>query len=463
MDDQRDQEKIPVTSAAKENCLAEQDTGDSLRIQSIANKWSNEHNAMRKKLSKEGKGTQRCSPEEESAAGRRLRLSRAANSLEAEKRSNANEKVSGTIESDLFESNSIFYPENLDMLQQMTKASPANKLSHERIANSSNEDIINRVLQIDRSASRDASQSGQTSGEHLLHDNFDEIIARVELPQGMMSQPSRNHTRTALAQQKTSGCPAVTNEPRDITQESPITISSTDDMFEHRRKSSATLPRNIVPGRCDRENVTSHNQRRLRDCTNDGANRKDRSGVIDLTDADDKDAHRKAASREETFDHVDECPQIDQERDVSGPRSADRLLRVGDSKRATAASDESKDNSFEEDTLMNVTQHQMQLQIFEEDLFGIPATRNSAKATKAASRDEQRQETTPGKGKRTAQNKKDSEVSLCYNIHVNILFVNSLINLLFATLCKRKINFRARHCSHIFHIFLIVEERESNN
>ncbi|EZA62063.1 Breast cancer type 1 susceptibility protein-like protein [Ooceraea biroi] len=419
-DDRHDQQNVSIANAPKEKCSVAQDMDEDLRIQSIVSRWSNEHNASQKRLIMES-SIQRCSPEEKSTSRQASRLANSPG--EAEKHNGANQTNSAITESDMFESNSIFGVENLDCIMQTIR--PNRSQTSQKLADRSNEDIINKVLEIDRSAPRSggtaASQREKNSREHLLHDNFDEIIANVELPQSddVMSQakqPSRNLQRT-LTQQRMSKCLAVTNEPCNTAQESPITISSTsDDMFEHcdgsSRKSRVTLSQNIVPRQLDKENIASRDEKRPRDYTR--RNRKDVEAKIDLdTNTDDSrriatSKHSASREKETSFDRVDanEYLEIDKECSVSA-RSADRLL-IDDSKtrRATAASDESKNNSFEDDTLMNVTQHQAQLQIFEEDLFGIPATR--AKATKLASQDDSSREKqgTPGKRKQTAQDKK---------------------------------------------------------
>jgi len=345
--------------------------------------------------------------------------SRLINSLETEKRSSPNQKISGMMESNMFESNSVFHADNMDyILQQM----PNKSQMSQRSVNLSNEDIINKVLQIDRSTSRsgETSQKEKDSREHLLHDNFDEIIANVELPQGVTSQteqPNRRLPRT-LMQQKTSNH-VITKKPCANTQESSITISSTDDIFEHRddflRKS--TLSQNVVLG-SDKENIMLHNQKKPHLCKNDQKNIM--GATIDLTiDVDDKDCHRKAVSKYSALRKIEtsfNCIDTTKSLPIDKKHVSVNQLRIDDSKaqKITVASDESKNNSFEDDTLMNVTQHQAQLQIFEEDLFGVPASRNHAKATKIVSQNDPSREEQDSPEKKKQDTKTAHGVSFYY-------------------------------------------------
>jgi len=349
------------------------------------------------------------------------------NSLETEKRSSGNQKISGTMESNMFESNSIFNADNMDYILQQA---PNRSQTSQKIMNLSNEDIINKVLQIDRSTSR-SGETSQKEKEHLLHDNFDEIIANVELQHDETSETEylKPLQRVAI-QQETAIRHVAKMKSHANTQKSPITISSTDYIFEHRDDilSKATLSQNVFLGKSDKENVMLHDQKKPHVRKNDRRNRVETIDLIDEDVVNDKDCHRKTVPKysalrgvETSFNRAeaDECLQIDKEHNVSA-RSANQF-RIDDSKeqRATAASEESKNNSFEDDTLMIVTQHQDQLQIFEEDLFGIAASRDRAKIV---SRNEPSREwqDSPEKEKQTTQDKKAAHEVSFYHIRATL-------------------------------------------
>lgn len=146
-----------------------------------------------------------------------------------------------------------------------------------KIAEASNDDIINRVLQINRSQSHidtcrpldsprnKESKKEKISEECLLQDNFDEIIANVELPQSnediipCTNQPtSRNLKSRLLAEQRTSNCLEMTDELCGAAQEMPmLNASSTNDIFEHSLKNVRRPMTTATLKNIGQENVAS--------------------------------------------------------------------------------------------------------------------------------------------------------------------------------------------------------------
>nr|XP_012235144.1 PREDICTED: uncharacterized protein LOC105679600 isoform X1 [Linepithema humile] len=297
-------------------------------------------------------------------------------------------------ESEVSESNSIFHSDNLDFMLQELMESNGSKT--QKIANPSNDDIINRVLQIDqprsdpdarRSLSSAAlndrtSQSKKNSGDYLLQDNFDETIANIDLPQSedMMSsseQPARNHSRT-LVEQNTPNCPTMTDEPRDATQETPM-ISSTNDIFEHSSRNTKKLSARNASENFDKENAISHVHKK-RESMDDRGNKKGTT-TKHFVDTIDKDFHREITKhnasheKEKSFSRA-ESLQTDKKHNVS----TNSLSQLD-----------------ENDTLMNVTQDQAHLQIFEQDLFSSPSTRKTT--PKVASENDREVQRTPKRRK----------------------------------------------------------------
>ncbi|CAL1675086.1 unnamed protein product [Lasius platythorax] len=258
----------------------------------------------------------------------------------------------------------------------------------EEVAEASNDDIINRVLQIDRSQSHtDAcrpldsaprnngtSQRKKNSREYLLQDNFDEIIANVELPQSnedmipCTNQPTSSNLKSRLlAKQRTSNRLAMTDESCGAAQGIPmLSASSTNDIFEYyslknvRRPATTATLENLGK---EKGNVTA----------NVGTIEKDTCRRI-------TSKHNVSREREKFFDesspparHINDSVQSTAQSHVDDG-TLQRPIVVGDEPNLTT------DSFF--DSLMNVTQHQVQLEKFEEELFGSPANRNQGRTTK---------------------------------------------------------------------------------
>lgn len=327
------------------------------------------------------------------------------NALENEKRKNtrSSEKSFTMKESDAFESNSIFHSDNVDLMLQQMMGLNSSKTSG-KITNPSNDDIINRVLQIDQprdnppsfAARNDrTSQSKKNSGDYLLEDNFDETIANVDLPQSedMMlcsEQPTlRSHTRT-LAEQNTPNCLAMTDEPRGVTQETPMTpVSSTNDIFEHSSRNVRKLSTRSASENFDKENTISHVKKR--DSMGDRGNKKSATAKH-FVDTVDKDFPREIAVKH----------NASHEKEKSFDRAEGIRIDKGHSTSTNSVSQFDDENN----TFMNITQEQAHLRIIEEDLFNSPTTRK--KTPKIASQDdpERREELrTPKRRKRNERNK----------------------------------------------------------
>lgn len=315
-----------------------------------------------------------------------------SNILKVDRRKNTKSSQKSSMrESDMFESSSLFNSENLDYILQQQPTKLNEDDVSKKIMGSSNDDIINRVLQIDRSRSNPgacrppdssrndiASQKEKDSREYLLQDNFDEIIANVEQPQSedfihCTVQPDRNPNRP-LAKQKTSNCLAMTDESCDAMQETPIVPpSSTNDMFEYHsprnvRKSSAT---NTILRNSDKENVACSQKRH-----GYMGDQKDRKDAMANADAIDKDSCKKIVSKHNVSR---EKEKFLEERNASIQSTGRPHVDETQRKTITGNRSNSRDETFEHDSLMNITQHQAQLQMFEEDLFGIAARNQKSK------------------------------------------------------------------------------------
>ncbi|KYN29774.1 PREDICTED: putative uncharacterized protein DDB_G0282133 [Trachymyrmex cornetzi] len=432
-DNQCAQWNSSITDSVTKQCLTKQDS-ENLRTRNIIDKWSNEH-TMQTKLMKESKNSQNSlkstkSRSEEIPAS--YQSSHSSNALNMEKYSKPSQK-SFARESDMFESSSFFNSENVDYILQSTKN--ANDTS-KKIADSSNDDIINKVLQIDRSRSNtderpdsisrnDITSQREKDNRELLQDNFDEIITNVEQPQGKDFIPCSKHPdrnpNCPLAKQKKSNCLAMTDESCDVIQET-LTIfpSSTNDMFEqYSSRNVKKLPatnailkfqetfNEWITKHPDKENVVCN--QKIHGYVDDQRDRKDSMTNVDAFDND----SRKTVASKHNLSREKE--KFLEEHNVSVP-SAGRL-DVNNDKiyRATVADNESisKDNTFD-DSLMNIMQHQVRLQMFERDLFGI-ASQNQTKTTKMNSQNDpsRREQRTPKKRKLNIQDK-NTEPEECF-------------------------------------------------
>ncbi|EGI61235.1 PREDICTED: uncharacterized protein LOC105150142 [Acromyrmex echinatior] len=430
-DNQCVQRNSSITDSAAKQCSIKQDS-ENLRMRNIIDKWTNEH-MMQTKLMKESKNSQnsfkstKSRSKEIPASHQSSHLSNALN-MENSKPS----QKSFARESDMFESNSFFNSDNVDYILQSTKNT--NDTS-KKIADTSNDDIINKVLQIDRSRSNTdgrpdsvsrndiTNQREKDNREQLLQDNFDEIIANVEQPQSedfisCSEQPDRNPNRP-LAKQKTSNCLTMTDESCGIIQETAaISPSSTNDMFEqYSSRNVKKLPATIskfqetfnewITKYPDKENVACNQKRH-----GYVGDQRDRNDSMTNADAFDKDSRKIIASKHNVSR---EKEKFHEERNVL-IQSASRLDISNDKiYRTTVADNESisKDDTFD-DSLMNITQHQVRLQMFERDLFGI-ASQNQTKTTKMNSQNDlsQREQRTPKKRKQNIQDK-NTESEECF-------------------------------------------------
>lgn len=313
-------------------------------------------------------------------------------------------------ESEMFESNSIFNSENLDyLLQQPTyKGHNGNKISG-KIAKSNNDDIINKVLQIDRSQNNskacrslnsatrniEMSQREKNSGEckSLLQDNFDEIIANVELPQShedmipCTNQPIKSNFKSRLSEQKTSNYLAMTDEPCGAVQETPVlSVSSTNDIFEHyspknlRKRGTIATLENV-----EKKIVKSPDQKR-HDCT------------IDRGDPCQKRIISKHNMKHKKEEFFEESSSLAQHINIS----TDRPHIDDGTMQKPIVDNETTDDFF--DSLMDVTLHHVQLQKFEKELFDTSAKNQNQQTTKIIlQEDSQKKQHTPEKRKKDTQ------------------------------------------------------------
>lgn len=342
-------------------------------------------------------------------------------------------------ESDMFESSSMFNFENVDyILQQSSQSHNRSKIS-EKTAEVSNDDIINKVLQINRLQSNidtcrplnsAASQNNRTSQreknnkEYLLQDNFDEIIANVELPQSSediipcSDQPtSRNLKSRPLAKQRTSNCLAMTDEPGGAAQETPmLSASSTNDIFNHySSKNAKRLTTTATLENLGKENVF-HGQKK-HDCSVDEREKKSVTTDADIIEIDPcrRISKHNVSHEKERFGKSSPPAR----RINVSIQSTSRAHADDDTmERPTVADNESNlttDTDF--DSLLNVTQHQAQWQKFEEELLSTP--QNRKRTTKIASQKDcgppiQEKQHTSKKQKKDTQDKEAKEEVSAY-------------------------------------------------
>ncbi|KYM97219.1 Breast cancer type 1 susceptibility protein like protein [Cyphomyrmex costatus] len=422
-DNQRAQRDASITDLPTKQCSTKQNSED-LSVRNIIDKSSNDHNTMQTKLMKESKNSQNSLKSIKSRSGENPashQSPRSNNALNMEKKSTS--QKSSARESNLFESSSFFNSENVDyILQSSINANDTSK----KIADFSNDDIINRVLRIDRSQSNTVRRPDSTPRNDITSqrekdirekDNFVEIIVNVEQPQSEDFIPCSE--QPDHPKQKTSNCLAMTDESCGVIQETPImSPSSTNDMFEQHssgnvkkllgKKAVAKFQETFtdwITKYSDEENVV-YNQK-SRGYVDD---RRDRKDSMTNVDAFDKDS-RKIVSKHNVSREKEEFLE---ERNVS-IQSPGRLDVNNDKiNGATVADNESilGDETFN-DSLMNITEHQARLQMFEKDLFGI-ASQNQTKATKTNSQnDPQREQRTPKKRKQTTR-KRNAESEECF-------------------------------------------------
>ncbi|XP_011266389.2 breast cancer type 1 susceptibility protein homolog isoform X1 [Camponotus floridanus] len=330
-------------------------------------------------------------------------------------------------ESDMFESNSIFNSENLDyILQQSMYEGHNGSKKSEKITEDSNDDIINRVLQINRSQNNskacrsldsaprniETSQREKNSGEcckSLLQDNFDEIIANVELPQShedmipCTDQSIRSNLKSGLlAEQRTSNCLVMTDEPCGTTQETPILSgSSTHDIFEYFPKNLRKRKTIVTSENLEKEIVKSPDQKR-HDYTVDRREKKNVTASANTIDIDPCRRiilkHNLSYGREEFSEEFSSLAQHN--------ASTDRPHIDNGTMQKPVVGTETTDDFF--DSLMDVTQHQVQLQKFEKELFDIPVKDQNQRTTKITLQEDSSQEKqhTPEKRKKDTQDEK---------------------------------------------------------
>ncbi|XP_014472771.1 PREDICTED: uncharacterized protein LOC106743441 isoform X2 [Dinoponera quadriceps] len=410
---------------------------EDLRIRSIADKWNNEYGAAQKRSIEELRNAQdtvrpmRLASEKKTSF-RRFPSTLTSTSRESDKRGSVklNENTT-TIDSDLFfESNSIF---NSEVLEQLSARPSIGRSSHSRKSQSSmdpfNDDIISKVLQIDRStgvASRvDGDETSQRDERNSLQDNFDEAFANVELPQSedvipcselpaARRNPHRNLNRT-LTEQNTSSCPAMTNEPaRQMTA-----ASSTADISGYCGKSAKKTQLNNTSENSDKENT--HGQRKHDHAEEDRRDKKNITARRPDDKGREKVMSKNNVSQEKrvSFDRVAEATgrmSSRMEKEINVPASSASQLRVDDDDdgkaqgRSTSDDHESNAKDFSSASLMDITMQQYRLRIIEEDLFGVALTRPAAKPEKRnlpddSFREEQR---TPKKRKKGAHERSNA-------------------------------------------------------
>lgn len=347
-------------------------------------------------------------------------------------------------ESNMFESNSIFNSENLDyiLLQQSTyKEHNENKIS-KKITEASNDDIINRVLQIDRSQNNtkvyqsldsvprniETNQIEKNSREcckSLLQDNFDEIIANVELPQShediisCTNQPIRPNPKSRLLEQRTSNCLTMTDDPCGATQETPILSAlSTNDIFEHYSPKNLRKRRTIATLENFRKEIVKSPDQKRHDCTID-RRETESANIIEKDPCRIMSQHNMSHEREKFFE---ESTSLARHINASTDRS-----HVDDGTMQKLVGNETTDDFF--DSLMDVTQHQVQLQKFEKELFDTPAKdQNQRKTTKITLQEDpiQEKQHTPEKRKKDTQDEKAAAEVSAYYVYA-ISFIRFLI------------------------------------
>ncbi|XP_011135927.1 breast cancer type 1 susceptibility protein homolog isoform X2 [Harpegnathos saltator] len=444
--DRYDQRNASIVSTPTRRSAREASDED-LRIRSIVDKWNSEHSAGQKRPAEGTRVAQGTSKRtrltsEETTTSHCRSLS--TNSSEGQRRAKSS-KSTVTSESDpFFESNSVFNSQGLHQLACHMNDKSSKSRKSQSSMDPFNDDIINRVLEIDRSpksnhgarrstgvASRNnnddddgddddegaSSQRGKNEpGSNLLQDNFDEIIANVELPQSedmiaCSELPARRNSdrnlNRMLTEQNMSSCPAMTNESRDAVARhgQMIAASSTADIFEC---SGYTAGKNVkrthsskTSANSDKENT--HCQRKHADHAAE-EERKDKKNVSAKSpDAvDNKTALKKSASQEKCsfFERAavtERTPR--KEREINVPAAPASRHRASDSEMSA------KDlSSSEYDTLMNITLQQARLRMIEEDLFGGAPGRVGTKTERTSARNDplREEQRTPKKRKRNA-------------------------------------------------------------
>lgn len=384
-----------------------------------------------------------------------------ADVLEAGKRTNAksSEKNLTVIESNLFGSNSIFDSINLnDIATPQSTKLDKNKKSPDSV-DPYNDDIINRVLQIERLQNNfkavsqcqlnvnsvptndKTNQKNKNNKElNLLQDNYDEIIANVELPQSedlltpISYGEEQNHKlNRTLTQCKNS---PTKNKPCNVAQKL-ISESSSNDMFEHYNHPAKNVRESYlmsVSRNVDKENIVSCSQKERGSVEN----RKDKINVTvgNLDSVVDEDSRRKITSKnnmshekDKFLENVDmNKKSLDKEistKSASQPHIDDEIQRKAVANKELNL----KDNSVENDSLscLDITIQQANLQMFEKDLFNTTAIQNKKNTVNISKGDSSQEEQlhTPPKRKQSADMKNAaSEVSefhiYKYNILVNL-------------------------------------------
>lgn len=422
---------------------------EDLRIRSIVDKWTNEHSAGQKRSIEGTTGTQNTvKPTREGKQS-----SASINFSQSQRRGSATLSGKNT-NSDLFESNSIFNPEGLELL---TLQQPSGKSKSPDSMDPFN-DIINKVMLIDRSQQNNPDACRSTGGAaprtngddetgqrdenvcDLLQDNFDEVIANIELPQSedVISghNPDRNLNRT-LTGQNASSCPAMTNEPRGApTRHNPmVPASSTVDIFESCGYTAAgkgakkTQPSG-TSGNSDKENTVS--QQRKHDHAEEDRRDKKNVGV--------RSPDGKAADRERRLASKNNVPpekrgSFDRVAELTEGRSSSRTEEIngpaGSPSHPRESNDESsaKERSSEYDTIVNITLQQARLKMFEEDLFGAAPAREVT-AEKRSPRDNSlaEEQRTPRKRKIAAHERNAaSQVSACVRVFFVFYFATTVV------------------------------------
>ncbi|KAL0119376.1 hypothetical protein PUN28_007710 [Cardiocondyla obscurior] len=365
------------------NCLDEDQ-----RIPNTVDKWSSKRDKTQNKLTKGSKNTQNSgksvgNPSEENSEGHQSSSASNALEMKTDKSVKSNQK-SCTKESYNFESSSLFNSENIDyIMQQSLKTDVTSK----KIMEPTNDDIINRVLEIDQMRNNfgtsqplnsslqnpRANQREKDNEKDLLQDNFDDIIASVEQPQSdeiiVCTESSARNLNRPVAKQKTSNYLAMTDEP--IVQQTPIiSLSSTNDMFEDQSSKNIKKPSmNTTSKTRAKKNVASDQKKHV-------------------------DSRERKESLTECNISIESVNQLQVDDDeMRKPKTTGNISNA-------------KDDTSELDSTMNITQHQIELQMFEKDLFGVPA-QNQTKVTKIISQDDPslKQQSTPKKRKQNSSNK----------------------------------------------------------
>lgn len=425
-EEEYDNDKILITDTPNRK----QDLDENTRMQKIINKWHDEHNAMQKgkALIRESKNVQLniklAHPSEEETMSHSSHLATNA-------KHKSTKASCATMESDLFGSSSVFNMVNIDNIVSQSIRASKKEVSK---VDDFNDDIINKVLEVDRSHNNldlqknDISQRDKNdTKQHLLQDNFDEIICNVELPQNedviLCTSRSDHNLDFTLIDGKTSKCLDTEDEFGDTVHETsaiiPLTSSIDDDIDNCNYQSARNITKlassteKLTSSSSEKKTSSSINSKKKHDHLKNKIDRKNITSIntIDFGDncenvtLKDNISHKKETS----VGNIElNKRQIDKESNVSSKRTdkIDKDIRG----KIKSDPDESnlKDSSLEIDTLMNVTQHQLHLQMFEEDLFGITAARDQVKTTRMTLQDNpfQAEQHTPRNRKRDAHNEK---------------------------------------------------------